>query len=556
MFDPPDTEGEARNPLLRLIRTTSFRFTFYTVIVFLLAVAGFSFYLYDSTIGQALRQASTDVETEAANLEQGYYFIRDKLYNETYEGMSEAEKADPTTQELLSTQADAYAYRSLRGTIRLKIRQNTLQQFQSDASDWLYTLINPKTKLRETQGSLQVVPEEYLSDPSLKEFTYKLTLRDPVKPDDQTAFKIQDRHAIGTLVRIRSRETGELQAIFFVGKDIDELVKLRTSARDGFVLIFAATLILGLIMGYWSSRSFLARVDNVNRTAAAIRQGDLSKRIPYNADGDEFDMLAQNLNAMLDQIERLMNGMRQVSDNIAHDLRSPLTRIRNRIENTLKDPAADPRQTLAETAEDSDRMIATFNALLSITRIESGERVRNMKPVNLAAVATEIAELYEPAAQDAGFELILQVEKVPPVMGVQELLSQALVNLLDNAIKYACLEQGGAAKPRIEVKVAPKPGGGTLVSVMDNGPGVPVHDREKIASRFVRLETSRSTSGSGLGLSMVAAIVRAHSGQLSFGPGLARDEDHAPIDEPSAFGLGIRIAFPAAKVPDSVPFSA
>ncbi|MGV6801351.1 MAG: ATP-binding protein [bacterium] len=549
MSQPLLEHKSERNPFMRLLRTTSFRFTLATVAIFFTAVAVLGWFVYQATIGQALKQVEAEVAQETENLKKGYEFIRQAVLAENLRTIPADKQNDPTVMEQVNRFAEEAAYRSLRGSINRKIQQNSALRFQTDSSDWMYILVNSRTLRTENRYSLQEIPEEFLKDPSLKEFSYNLELRNPEQEDE--VLEVQKRSAIGMLERVYNPRTQELEGVFFVAKDMTDLAELRASARSIIVRIAVATFLVGLIIGYLSSRAFLARIDSVNRTAMAIRSGDLSRRIPMNAGGDEFDMLAQNLNSMLDQIERLMFGMRQVSDNIAHDLRSPLTRIRNRIENALMDPNTDLRQTLEETSADADKLILTFNALLSITRIESGERLRNQSIFDMTEIVQEVVELYEPAAQEAGFELILNILSTPKVKGARELISQALVNLLDNAIKYGNAGQDENRRAKIEVKLAPRIGGGVLLSVMDNGPGVPVEARERIVSRFVRLESSRSTQGSGLGLSMVAAIVRAHGGQLSIGPGLPRDEKHIQLDDPSAYGLGVRIAFPAAEIEDS-----
>jgi signal transduction histidine kinase len=290
------------------------------------------------------------------------------------------------------------------------------------------------------------------------------------------------------------------------------------------------------------------RLDGINKTVAAITEGDLTRRLPVTGALDEYDILTRNINTMLDQIEQLMSGMRQVSDNIAHDLRSPLTRIKARLDAVLRDEEFEDeqaREVLSKTRDETERLLQTFNALLSITRIEAGSRFSDT--VDLKAVAEEMLELYIPAADEDGVEMVAELQETPLILGSRELISQAIANLLDNALKYARHPEERGIKPKIELTVAPRPGGGALLSVIDNGPGVSELDRERITKRFVRLEQSRSTGGNGLGLSLVTAIVRRHAGRMSVGTGLPHEERSRSLTPSSAYGLGIRIAFPPIK---------
>nr|WP_246408482.1 HAMP domain-containing sensor histidine kinase [Parvularcula dongshanensis] len=356
----------------------------------------------------------------------------------------------------------------------------------------------------------------------------------------------ESRPAVGRVATFRygTPDGKEVRAIILAARDIRDIDQIRQDARNTILRLGSVTLFLGLVLGSIYSGAFLRRVDAIGRTVRAIRDGDLSRRVALTGSDDEFDTLSTNINGMLDQIERLMTGMRQVSDNIAHDLRSPLTRIKARLETAMGDPQADKDEVIERTTMDVERLLATFNALLSITRIESGEGGGSKVPVDVAAVAEEMLELYEPAADEAGFALHGHVERVPDVLGNRELISQLIANLLDNALKYG--RRPTETHPAIELTVVPRPSGGVLLSVMDNGPGVSEGDRERILQRFVRLERSRSTSGNGLGLSLVAAIARRHNAQLTIGRGLPHDPDARGLVPPTAYGLGVRIAFPPA----------
>jgi signal transduction histidine kinase len=300
-----------------------------------------------------------------------------------------------------------------------------------------------------------------------------------------------------------------------VGRDLHDARAFRSRITRTLTWAALLTLALGVAGGLFMTRNMLARVEAVNRTSARIIHGDLTQRVPLTGSGDEFDQLAGNLNAMLDQIERLMAGMRQVTDNIAHDLRTPLARLRARLEVTLleRPDAARYAEALSDTIGEADRLLGTFNALLSIAEAEAGSRRETMAVVDLAEIARSVAELYEPVADDKGLVLTVTIDDTLPVNGDRHLLSQAIANLLDNALKYA---PAGAV-----TLSARRSGDVARVEVADSGPGVPPDRREAVFDRFVRLEGSRSTPGNGLGLSLVRAVAKLHGGEVWL-------EDNAP----------------------------
>jgi signal transduction histidine kinase len=249
-------------------------------------------------------------------------------------------------------------------------------------------------------------------------------------------------------------------------------------------------------------------MDEIGRGAERIAAGDLSQRLPVSTRGDEFDALAGRLNAMLERIEQLIGGMREVTDNVAHDLRSPLARLRNRLEITLLEPRADAeyRQALARGIEDADGVIKTFNALLGIAQAEAGSRRAQWSTVDLASLARDVAELYEPLAEEKGQVLEVDTGPPAPVDGSRDLLAQALGNLLDNAVKYTPV--GGT------LRIAVRDGAMPEVHVTDSGPGIAAADRARALERFVRLDGARHTPGNGLGLSLVRAVCKLHRAEL------------------------------------------
>jgi signal transduction histidine kinase len=291
--------------------------------------------------------------------------------------------------------------------------------------------------------------------------------------------------------------------------------------------------LFGIGGGYWVSRKLLARIDRLAATTRTIMDGDLTGRLPVTGSGDELDRLSESLNLMLARIEQLMAGLREVSDNIAHDLKTPLNRLRNRVEQALREPYGEVayRDALERTIEEADGLIKTFNALLSIARLEAGAGGENREKLDVSALLRDVAELYEPVAEERGIELRAETDAPIFVRADRQLLGQAIANLIDNALKYGAPEpsSGNGSRPEVEVSALMK-GSTAEIVVTDRGPGVPVADRERVLDRFVRLEASRSEPGSGLGLSLVAAVARLHGGTL-------RLEDNEP-------GLRVVLALP------------
>jgi signal transduction histidine kinase len=283
---------------------------------------------------------------------------------------------------------------------------------------------------------------------------------------------------------------------------------------------------LGLAVGFIASRNFLGRIEAINRSTDRIRAGEVEHRMAVSGSGDEFDRLSQNLNAMLDDIQRLLAGIRTVTDNIAHDLRTPLSRLKNGLELALADASDDERRQAIERAiGESDQLLRTFSALLAIADAEVGASRIERQPVELGELARDVVELYEPLADERGVSFALEAEEPATVEGDRQLLFQLLANLLDNAIKY------GADGGRVDIKVRRVDGKPEIV-VADRGAGIPEKDRERVLERFVRLDESRTTPGIGLGLPLVKAIAHLHCAELELG-------DNAP-------GLLVRVRFPAA----------
>jgi signal transduction histidine kinase len=301
-----------------------------------------------------------------------------------------------------------------------------------------------------------------------------------------------------------------------VGRDIGEREQVRGLVRQALVTALAIMFAGALAIWFFVGRRALKRIDHMSEAGKKIMAGDLSQRLPVSGSGDEFDRLSLSLNAMLGRIEQLNEGLRQVSDNIAHDLKTPLTRLRNRAEAALAgDGDAQAQQrALEQMIADSDQLIRTFNALLMISRVEAGSSTAQMSTVDLSRLASDAAELYEPVAEDAGVSLTADIAPGLAITGNRELLAQALSNLIDNAVKYV----GDVEAPAIKVTLA-RVGHEVRLAVVDNGPGVPAERREDVVKRFVRLDESRSKPGTGLGLSLVQAVAELHGGRLELKDG-------------------------------------
>jgi len=306
-----------------------------------------------------------------------------------------------------------------------------------------------------------------------------------------------------------------------VGRDIKQVNEAEGTIRNTLLYALGLTALFGVIGGAYISRNVMRRLELINRTSAEIMSGDLTRRIPVRGNRDELDHLAGNLNAMLDQIERLMMGMREVADNIAHDLRTPLNRLRNKLEGVLIGGSASREETIGAlegAIGEADGLIATFNSLLLIAEAETGAHRDTLEIVDLRDIVNDITDLYEPVAEERGVRLKVSAPTSVIVRGNRSLLARAAANLVENALKFT--PEGGevsvtAGNPRDE---AP------YFSVCDTGPGIPEEDRERVLDRFVRLERSRNTPGSGLGLSLVAAVARMHDARVKLDdnePGLA-----------------------------------
>ena len=326
-----------------------------------------------------------------------------------------------------------------------------------------------------------------------------------------------------------------------VGRDLEERENLREVMIHALFTSLFWVMLVGLVGGLVMSFRILRRIDAMNASAKSIMTGDLARRLPLAGTGDELDRLAENLNAMIGRIAGLMVGLREVSDNIAHDLRTPLTRLRNGAEEALRSGGDMARQrgALERVIGEADGLIAVFNALLMIAKAEAGTGHDALVVGDVGAVAADVVELYEPSAEEEGIALRSDIEPNLPVSLNRELMGQALANLIDNALKHGAAPDASPSEVTVSAR---RQGDRIEIAVADRGQGIPEHDRGRVLDRFVRLEDSRSRPGSGLGLSLASAIARLHGGHLTLA-------DHAP-------GLRVTMDLPAAARDAKAPAAA
>jgi signal transduction histidine kinase len=365
-------------------------------------------------------------------------------------------------------------------------------------------------------GNVGYVPAAVLATPGQSETTYG-------RSDSDAA-------AHRAIVRVFTLPGGFR---LLVGRDTEERDRLRAVIGRAFGTSVTAVVLLGVIGGWLAASRVLRRVDAMTQTTRAIMAGDLDGRLHVAGNGDELDRLAASLNLMLERIGELMRGMRDVSDNIAHDLKTPLTRLRNRADEALRradDRPEDLRAALEAVIEEGDGLIRVFNALLMIARLEAGSAREVLVPLDVGAVVRGVGDLYDALAEDQGFVLDVRAADGLVIAGNRELIGQALANLIDNAFKYGDALNGAQARVSLDAWRADDH---IRIAVADRGAGIPDAERAHVLDRFVRLEEARSRPGFGLGLSLVNAVVRLHQGSL-------RLSDNGP-------GLRVEISIPAAR---------
>ncbi|NJM33364.1 MAG: HAMP domain-containing histidine kinase [Rhodomicrobium sp.] len=411
-----------------------------------------------------------------------------------------AAELEDTVQAEIRSLAQRYRNDGLAGLTRAVVERS------ETPGNSLYLLADAEG--RYLGGNLKAVSSELWNSEGRVAFFYRRA----------HAEQSEDRFAFAVIFRLASGYR------LVVGRDIEDQRRFGDMVRSAFLWTLAGLAMVGLGGSILIGRGLLQRLEAMTDATGRIMAGDLSERIPVAGARDEFDRMAAGINAMLGRIEELIAGFKEVSDNIAHDLKTPLNRLRSRAETALRErgDVKSLQDALQSVIEDADELIKTFEALLSIARLEAGTDQRQKERFDLAAVVTDVFELYEPVAEERGLSITLDAGEETILEGKRELIAQAVANLLDNAIKYGGREGPGVSDNGIELSLTAKNGHAEIV-VADRGPGVPAEDRERVFKRFVRLEASRSQPGSGLGLSLVAAVTRLHGGTLTLSdnaPGL------------------------------------
>ncbi|BCJ90301.1 two-component sensor histidine kinase [Terrihabitans soli] len=447
--------------LVKLFRTTAFKLALGLLAVFILA-AGLG-------LGYVVWQSGRAIQQQAAHL------------------------VDTETTSLLERYSAA-GFLGMLSAIDERARQ---------PGSFLYIVTAPNGQ--PITGNVATLPQNVLDKPGVRETEY-------------TRLGANDGEATPALVRVERLPNGSR---LLVGRELTERKRFAEILASTLLGGLALVIVVGLGGGLILARRVLVRLDAMTDTGRTIMAGDLSGRLPVSGSGDEFDRLADTTNQMLERIGELMAGLRQVTDDVAHDLKTPLTRLRNRAEEALRTAKTDEdyRSTLDGVIAESDDLIRIFNTMLLIARAESGAARESMSALDATELVESMAELYEPSAEEAGLALKVKAQPGLTVHGNRELIGQALANLIDNAVKY-----GSAADQKGEIEVSVE-GLGERVrfTVADRGQGIAADDRGKVLERFVRLEESRTQPGSGLGLSLANAIARLHGGTLELAdnkPGL------------------------------------
>ena len=517
--------------LRKLYRNTLFRLSLLGALLFVLSLFVALGYIYYATIESELRRVDRANEAEIAELQTLYDNAgQTALTNARQRGILTA--LEPSN----SLNAKRIYHQAGRTLVGNAVFQRGLSN--TDIFERVYILQSQDGITGNLAGqSVQTTGREESLIPELEnaQFT-RLEFIYTVNPEDGETIERRAQAIAGNIVL-----DGEPTLAILVGRDVETISRTGERVRTAILTSSGIALLLGLLSSFFVSRRFARRVEGFNRLATDVRAGNLDRRAPRNYSEDEMDLLAEHLNAMLDHISRLMQAMRYAGDSVAHDLRTPLTRLRTRLETAAVELGdSDEAITLYEAAGDADQLLSTFDSVLRIARLEAGEQRELLKPLDPKTILDDLAELYEPACEDAGLNFDADIASKTLILADRGLLSQAVSNLLENAIKYT--PRGGA----IRLVSRKKRGGAIEISIRDDGPGIPSWDRERVKERFVRLDKSRSLPGSGLGLSLVEAVADLHRAEFV----MSDNEDLPAVDkggDPDRPGLSASLIFPRVK---------
>lgn len=456
----------------RLVKTTTFRLALLYTAVFAGSVGALFVFVFINTSVFAEQQTEAAIEAEVKGFQDTY----------SREGVG-----------------------GLINAINRRIDPNT-------RTDGIYILTNPNQQ--RLAGNLTAWPEDVEADDLWINFSIvDLQAAEPALADVRgLQFLIPGGYRL------------------MVGRDVREARAFRTQLLRSLNIGLGITVALGVLGGFLFSRSIMGRVEGITQTCRRIMRGDLSQRIDGTGQSDELSRLSDSVNEMLDQIERLMSGLREVSDNVAHDLRTPLNRLRVRLEIAANNATDEKeKEEIEEAIADADGLLATFASLLRIARAEASLR-RSFGPLQLGSIVEDVVDLYQPLAEEKGVEFSSNIDFSVTGWGDSNLVAQALANLTDNAVKYT--PAGGRVSVLLKAE-----NGAAVLEITDSGPGIPASHRDKVFERLYRLDDSRSTPGSGLGLSLVSAVARSHGLSVKL-------SDNAP-------GLAVSVVFPPPPEPAS-----
>jgi len=475
--------------LKKLSRNTLFRLSLLGAFLFVVSLFVAMGYVYYATIESELRRVDRALETEFAE----------------FQNIFDDKGIVAVDREVIIRSASSEGWYALLGD-NIAAGNLVFQDVTAEGSD-LPLLTGLK-------------PDEFKKLP----FTYS-------NPESDEA-DLKDRRARGLIGPIRT--PNGVAAILVVARDVEATMRTGVRVRTAILTSSGIALILGLISSWYVSRRFTRRVEAFNKLADDVRAGNLDRRAPRNHSEDEMDMLAEHLNSMLDHINRLMKAMRYAGDSVAHDLRTPLTRLRTRLESAAVE-LGDSKEadTLFAAAGDASELLKTFDSVLRIARLEAGERRELLTDIDPKPILDDLAELYEPACEDAGLHFKSNIISGVRILADRGLLSQAVSNLIENAIKYT--PKGG----EICLELLKNKAGHAVISIVDDGPGIPEQDRDRVKERFVRLDKSRTLPGSGLGLTLVEAVADLHRADFVMSAGLGTTQ--------ASPGLNASIVFPRRK---------